>query len=452
MKLSNLTAISPIDGRYGKKTENLRPLLSEYGLIHQRLYIEIRWLHYLNHKIEGLALSDASLAFLTTLCDTFNEAEAEKIKAIEKTTNHDIKAVEYYLKEKMDTVPELVKAKEFVHFGCTSDDINNLAYALILKTTRDQHLLPALTALQKKLSSMAHTLADAPMLARTHGQPATPSTMGKELANSLHRLQHQSHLLAKQPLSGKINGAVGNFNAHHLAYPTLPWPQFAQEFTEQLGLTYNPYTTQIEPHDTLAEYCHALFRLNTILIDLARDCWGYISLGYFSLQKIADEIGSSTMPHKINPIDFENAEGNLGLANALWHFFAERLPISRWQRDLVDSTLLRNLGVAHAHSLIAYDTLLNGLNKLSLNKEALTTELNQHWEVLTEAIQMVMRRYGLAQPYEQLKNLSRGEKIDQIQLHQFIDGLNLPDDVKQQLKTLTPTNYLGFATELAKLI
>lgn len=450
MKLSPLTAISPIDGRYSSRTENLRPLFSEYGLISHRLYIEIKWLQFLNHKIEGLALSQTAIDFLTTIYETFNESEAEKIKDIEKKTNHDIKAIEYYLKDKMEALPELSKAKEFVHFGCTSDDINNLAYALMLKKARQTHLLPTLDRIKNKLHTMAQTMANKPLLARTHGQPATPTTMGKEIANTLHRFNRQCDALKTQVIFGKINGAVGNFNAHHVAYPTLPWPQLAQEFTEGLGLAFNSYTTQIEPHDYIAEYSHTLFRLNTILIDLARDCWSYISLGYFSQNKVEGEVGSSTMPHKINPIDFENAEGNLSLGNALWHFFAERLPISRWQRDLVDSTLLRNLGVAHAHSLIAYESLLTGLNKLSINEINTQADLNAHWEVLTEAIQTVMRRYGLEQPYEQLKALSRGEKIDKTRLHAFIDELNLPVKVKKQLKQLTPLNYLGFAEELAK--
>lgn len=451
MNLSPLTAISPIDGRYSKKTEKLRPLLSEYGLIHQRLFVEIEWLTFLSKHIKDLALSNKAITFLSEVYKNFNETEAKKVKDIEQKTNHDLKAVEYYLKEKMDEVNELAKIKEFIHFGCTSDDINNLAYALILKDTRHEHMLPTLIKLREKLAAMAHSLKDKAILARTHGQPATPTTMGKELANFVHRLDRQIELFKAQPILGKINGAVGNFNAHHTAYPDLDWPKLARNFTEQLGLTYNAYCTQIEPHDYIAEYSQNLFRANTLLIDLSRDCWAYISLGYFSQRKVEGEVGSSTMPHKVNPIDFENAEGNLSIANALWHFFAERLPISRWQRDLVDSTLLRNLGVAHAHSIIAYESLLTGLNKLDLNDAITEADLNNHWEVLTEAIQTVMRRYRLEQPYERLKALSRGEKVDKQQLHKFIDGLDLPADVKTQLKKLTPANYLGFAAELAKI-
>ncbi|MBI5448677.1 MAG: adenylosuccinate lyase [Gammaproteobacteria bacterium] len=452
MKLSSLTALSPIDGRYAAKTESLRPFFSEYALIKYRLHVEIKWLQFLNHKIENLSLSPQAIHFLSLIDENFDEKEAACIKEIEKKTNHDIKAVEYYLKDKMDALPELKIAKEFVHFACTSDDINNLAYALILYQASQSQVLPALEKIKLKLHSMVHDFADKPILSRTHGQAATPSTMGKELANTLHRFNRQYDALNAFTFLGKINGAVGNFNAHHIAYPRLDWPALAREFVEQFGLSFNAYTTQIEPHDSIAEYAHLLFRLDTLLIDLARDCWGYISLGYFSQRKVEGEVGSSTMPHKVNPIDFENAEGNLYVANALWHLFAERLPVSRWQRDLVDSTLLRNLGVAHAHSLIAYQSLLSGLNKLMLNEAYTQADLESHWEVLTEAVQTVMRRYGLPEPYEQLKALSRGESINKKKLHDFIDGLMLPEDVKKQLKNLTPQNYLGFAEHLANLI
>ena len=450
MMLSTLTAISPLDGRYFQKTESLQAFFSEYGLIHYRLYVEIRWLQFLNKKIKELSLSEKAITYLTDLYENFNEQEAEKIKIFEKKTQHDIKAIEYYLKEKMSAHPELAKAIEFVHFACTSDDINNLAYALILLKTRETCILPLLQKLKTILQTMSQTLAPHALLARTHGQPTTPTTMGKEFSNTFHRLTRQYNALLAQPILGKINGAVGNFNAHHVAYPELHWPTLAREFTEQLGLTYNSHTTQIEPHDYIAEYSAIFFRINTLLIDLARDCWGYISLNYFSQKKSDNEVGSSTMPHKINPIDFENAEGNLRFANALWHFFSEQLPVSRWQRDLVDSTIMRNLGVAHGHSILAYEGLIAGLNKLTLNTEYLATELNEHWEVLTEAIQTVMRRYGLEQPYERLKDFSRGKKIDQKQLHAFIDALNLPAEVKITLKKLTPANYLGFAVELAQ--
>lgn len=451
MNLSTLTAISPIDGRYGNKTADLRPIFSEFGLIRFRLHVEIAWLQFLNQHLPELKIDNKSLTHLNDIYEKFSEADAQAIKAIEKTTNHDLKAVEYFLKEKMSALPELNKAKEFIHFACTSDDINNLAYALMIKAGRDQHLLPVLKQLHDRLHNMATHYAEQPMLARTHGQAATPTTLGKEIANTARRLQRQITSLESQAILGKLNGAVGNFNAHHLAYPELDWPVLAKTFTESLGLSYNTHVTQIEPHDALAEYCDIFSRANTILIDFARDCWGYISLGYFTQKTVENEVGSSTMPHKVNPIDFENAEGNLSIANALWQFFASRLPISRWQRDLVDSTLLRNLGVAHAHSLIAYTALMTGLTKLSANTTLLDAELAQHWEVLTEAIQTVMRRYGLEQPYERLKALSRGKEITQKELHHFIDTLELPNDIKDSLKTLKPSNYLGYAAKLARM-
>lgn len=451
MNLSTLTAISPIDGRYANKTAGLRPIFSEFGLIRFRLHVEIAWLQFLNKHLPELKIDKKSLAYLSEIHEKFSETDAKAIKDIEKITNHDLKAVEYFLKERMSALPELNKAKEFIHFACTSDDINNLAYALMIKAGRDQHLLPVLKQLHHQLHSMAIHYAEQPMLARTHGQAATPTTLGKEIANTAMRLQRQILSIESQVILGKLNGAVGNFNAHHIAYPELDWPVLAKTFTESLGLSYNTHVTQIEPHDALAEYCDTFARANTVLIDFARDCWGYISLGYFTQKTVEDEVGSSTMPHKINPIDFENAEGNLSIANALWKFFASRLPISRWQRDLVDSTLLRNLGVAHAHSLIAYSALITGLNKLSANTTLLDTELAQHWEVLTEAIQTVMRRYGLEQPYERLKALSRGKQITQKELHHFIDTLELPNDIKDSLKALRPGNYLGYAAKLARM-
>ncbi|EKD74450.1 MAG: hypothetical protein ACD_44C00445G0003 [uncultured bacterium] len=450
MKLSTLSAISPLDGRYGKKTENLRGLLSEYGLIRARLFIEIEWLVFLNKKIPDLKLNQKSIQTLKKIYKNFNELEAKEIKKIENKINHDVKAVEYYLKNKMEGSSQLKKAKEFVHFACTSDDINNLAYAILLQELRKNHLLPILTKLKLKLKTMALDTASRPMLSRTHGQAATPTTLGKEIANFLKRLERQTTLLSQQIIFAKINGAVGNFNAHRIAYPQVAWPILAKKFVEQLRLSYNSHTTQIEPHDGIAEYCHVLFRINTLLIHLCRDCWAYISLAYFSQKKQKAEVGSSTMPHKINPIDFENAEGNLSLANALFHFFAERLPVSRWQRDLVDSTLFRNLGIAQAYSLLAYETLLSGLNKLQINEEKISDDLEAHWEVLTEAVQTVMRRYRLKQPYEQLKMLSRGKKMDKETLHHFIDKLHLPSEVKKKLKALTPKDYIGFAKELAK--
>lgn len=451
MLLSSLTAISPVDGRYSETTASLRPIFSEYGLIRFRFIIEIRWLQFLSQHLKEIQLTEADQAFLNEKIATFSENDAQAIKTIEKTSNHDLKAVEYFLKQGFSHSPSLEKAKEFIHFACTSDDINNLAYSLMLKAGRDECLLPALEHIQKQLSAMAHDYAALPMLARTHGQAATPTTLGKEMANIKHRLDRQIEQLKNQTLFGKLNGAVGNFNAHHMAYPELDWPTLAKTFVESLGLSYQTHVTQIEPHDGLAEYADIVSRLNTILIDFSRDMWAYISLAYFSQKKKEEEVGSSTMPHKINPIDFENAEGNLSLANALWHCFSSRLPISRWQRDLVDSTLLRNLGVAHAHTLIACKALSRGLNKVYPNLEALKADLAQHWEVLTEAIQTVMRRYGLPEPYEQLKALSRGKMLKQSDLSQFIDGLKLPNDVKKSLKDLSPHNYLGYAEKLARM-
>jgi len=453
-ELSSLKAISPLDGRYQDKMISLRHIMSEYGLIYYRTLVEIRWLQHLSKRSlfrEVTEFSKNANDTLNAIILNFNEKEAEHIKAIERTTNHDVKAIEYYLKEKM-TDPELSNYKEFIHFACTSEDINNLAYALMLKAARDEALLPSVINIMQLLTNMSHRYAKEPMLARTHGQAATPTTVGKELANVLARLQRQYQQITSINLLGKLNGAVGNFNAHLIAYPEINWQTISEQFIKDLGLLPNVYTTQIEPHDFIAEFCHALSRINTILIDFSRDCWSYISLGYF-VQKVEDkEVGSSTMPHKVNPIDFENAEGNLGIANALLHHFAEKLPISRWQRDLSDSTVLRNLGVAIGHSLLSYQSLLKGLNKLSLNSQRLNEDLNNNWEVLGEALQTVMRRYGIAEPYEKLKALTRGKRIDQAELIAFIDTLALPNEVKTKLKELSPAQYIGMAAELASKI
>jgi len=455
MDLSPLTAVSPLDGRYADKTAQLRTIFSEFGLIRHRLWIEIRWLMALAaepHIKEIPPLSAEAQAFLTELQQEFNLADAQSVKSIEATTNHDVKAVEYFLKQQIAEHPELNKLSEFIHFGCTSEDINNLAYALMLKTAREQCLIPLLNDLLLSLKSLAHTHAGEPLLARTHGQPATPTTVGKEFANFAARLANAILQLQRVIIKGKINGAVGNFNAHYAAYPDVDWLSLSKRLVEELGLSFNPYTTQIEPHDYIAEFAHALMRLNSILIDLNRDLWGYIALGYFGQKAIAHEIGSSTMPHKINPIDFENSEGNLGLANALLGYFATQLPTSRWQRDLVDSTVLRNLGVALGHCLVAYQSSLKGLGKLQVNRECLETDLEHNWEILAEPIQTIMRRYGIEQPYEKLKVLTRGKKINRENLQIFIDELNLPEPIKQQLKSLHPSNYLGIAKLLAEQI
>ncbi len=456
MQLTELTALSPIDGRYGGKTAALRPVCSEYGLIRQRLIVEIRWLQTLAdcpELTEIPAFSPDAQDYLARLIAEFSPAEAEQIKAIEATTNHDVKAVEYYLKQRFAALPELAAVAEFVHFACTSEDINNLAYALMLREARDQHLLPALNALTAQLRQQAHDLADHAMLARTHGQAASPTTMGKELANVVHRLHRQLTQLAAVPILGKLNGAVGNYNAHRIAYPELDWPTLAQELINQrLGLELNPYTTQIEPHDYIAEYSQALIRVHTILLDLCRDLWGYIALGYFRQNTIAGEVGSSTMPHKVNPIDFENAEGNLGLANALLDHLAQKLRVSRWQRDLSDSTALRALGSALGHALIAYHSTARGLRKLQVDPHQLAADLDHNWEVLGEAVQTVMRRYGIDQPYEQLKHLTRGQRIDRQRLQAFIEELAIPDAAKAQLLALTPADYTGNAAEQARAI
>lgn len=455
MELSSLTAISPIDGRYANKTADLRPIFSEYALMRFRLIIEIRWLQTLAQHPQITEISPFSAQaqqILEHIIENFNEVDAQRIKNIEKITNHDVKAVEYFIKEKTADNAELAASCEFIHFACTSEDINNLAYALMLKTARTQSLLPLMDELVPQLKKLAHQYADQPMLSRTHGQSATPTTLGKEFANVVARLQRQQQQFSNVNILGKFNGAVGNFNAHQIAYPNIDWPTLSKHFIESLRLHSNAYTTQIEPHDYIAEYCDALARFNTILIDFARDMWSYISINYFKQQSVAGEVGSSTMPHKINPIDFENAEGNLSLSNALLHHFSSHLPRSRWQRDLRDSTLLRNLGVAIAHTTIGYQSLLKGLSKVVPDIETINADLNQHWEVLAEAIQTVLRSHRIETPYEKLKELTRGQTITQQSLQNFIQSLALPIDVKNELLELTPATYLGKASELAKSI
>ena len=440
MPFSALTALSPLDGRYAAQLDALRPYFSEFGLIRHRVRIEIEWL---------LALAaDASLKEI----GPFSEADGERVKAIEAETNHDVKAIEYWLKERVKSNAEALKAAEFIHFACTSEDINNLAYALALEGARKAVLLPGLDEVIARLRTLAHEHADAPMLSRTHGQPATPTTLGKEIANVVARLQRARAKLAGVAMLGKINGAVGNYNAHMVAYPGFDWEAFAQRFVISLGLEFNPYTTQIEPHDSVAEMLDALARCNTIVLDLDRDVWGYISVGYFKQKLKAGEVGSSTMPHKVNPIDFENSEGNIGSANALLRFLADKLPVSRWQRDLSDSTALRNLGVALGHSLLAYKSCLRGLNKLELDAHRLAEDLDANWEVLAEPIQTAMRRYGLPNPYEQLKELTRGKRLDAAAMRAFIATLKLPEADKQRLLALSPASYIGKAAELARRI
>jgi adenylosuccinate lyase len=455
MELSPLTTISPIDGRYAEKTEELRASFSEFGLIRHRVLIEIRWLQTLSQNpeiAEVPPLSGHAVSILDAIVDNFDLADAQRIKNIERTTNHDVKAVEYFLKEKVAGDKELEAISEFIHFACTSEDITNLAYGLMLREARSSSILPLWEEIIQAFTDLAHRHARQPMLSRTHGQPATPTTLGKEMANFVYRLKRQYQQLIAAPLLGKINGAVGNFNAHLVAYPKLDWSDLARAFVEDLGLSWNPYTTQIEPHDSLAEFCACLSRFNTILIDFCRDLWGYIALGYFRQKVVAVEVGSSTMPHKVNPIDFENAEGNLGIANALFEHFAHTLPISRWQRDLTDSTRLRNLGVAIAHAIIAYQACLKGLTKLEADAEAIHRDLDNAWEVLTEPVQTVMRRYGIEEAYEQLKHLSRGQAIDQKRLHEFIATLAIPEEEKDRLRALTPSTYIGNAEALAKSI
>ncbi len=454
--LTTLNALSPLDGRYQTKLDSLRPYFSEYALIKHRAWVEVEWLKALSAAkdlAEIAPFSAETIQELDAAILNFSEADAAQVKAIEARTNHDVKALEYWLKEKFDINHEIKKASEFIHFACTSEDINNLSHGLMLKSARDTVMLPFLADLIARLTELSHQLADQPMLSRTHGQTASPTTMGKELANVVYRLQRQQKQLQNNDILGKINGAVGNFNAHLSAYPTFDWESFAKHFVESLGLVHNPMTIQIEPHDYMAELYDTLARINTILIDLNRDIWGYISVGYFKQKVKAGEIGSSTMPHKVNPIDFENSEGNLGLANAVLRHMAEKLPISRWQRDLTDSTVLRNMGVAFGYTLLGYDSCLRGLNKLEINAAKLAEDLDNSWEVLAEPIQTVMRRYGIENPYEQLKELTRGKGgINKASLHTFISGLKIPADAKQLLLEMTPASYIGKASALTKHI
>jgi len=456
MQLSSLTAVSPVDGRYAGKTSALRPIFSEFGLIRCRVQVEVRWLQRLaaHPSIpEVPPFSAEANSVLNQLAENFQLEHAERVKEFERTTNHDVKAVEYLLKEQAKQLPELAKVNEFIHFACTSEDINNLSHALMLREGRDSVLLPLMRRLAESIRSLAMQFAEVPMLSRTHGQPASPTTLGKELANVVYRLERQIAQVAAVPLLGKINGAVGNYNAHLSAYPEIDWEANAREFIEgDLGLTWNPYTTQIEPHDYIAELFDAIARFNTILIDFDRDVWGYISLGYFKQKTVAGEIGSSTMPHKVNPIDFENSEGNLGIANALFQHLASKLPISRWQRDLTDSTVLRNLGVGFAHSVIAYEASLKGIGKLELNIARIAEDLDACWEVLAEPVQTVMRRYAVENAYEKLKDLTRGKGITPEALQSFIDGLDIPAEAKAELRKLTPANYIGNAVAQAKRI
>ncbi|MFZ6752284.1 adenylosuccinate lyase [Undibacterium sp. Dicai25W] len=455
MSLSSLSALSPLDGRYAAKVDALRSTLSEAGFMHHRVKVEISWLQALSQAgfDEIKPFSTAANALLDKLAAEFSEADAQRIKDIEAVTNHDVKAVEYWLKEQVKDVPELVAASEFIHFACTSEDINNTSHGMMLKTARDSVMLPALNKLITRLTELAHTNADVPMLSRTHGQAASPTTLGKEMANVVARLQRALKRIEQVEILGKMNGAVGNYNAHLSAYPHYDWESFSKNVIEQrLGLTYNPYTIQIEPHDYMAEMFDAFARVNTILLDLNRDIWGYISVGYFKQKTKAGEIGSSTMPHKVNPIDFENSEGNLGLANSLLRHLSEKLPVSRWQRDLTDSTVLRNIGVALGYTLLAYDSCLRGLNKLETNPERLAADLDATWEVLAEPVQTVMRRYAIENPYEQLKELTRGKGISKEALREFVESLAIPQEAKDVLLAMTPANYIGIAAKLAKAI
>ena len=455
MKLSALSAVSPIDGRYGGKTEPLREVFSEFGLIKRRVLVEVRWLQCLAAH-DGIpevpALSKAANRSLNSIADKLREVDARRIKDIEATTNHDVKAVEYFIKERFDGNDELKGISEFVHFACTSEDINNLSHALMLRDGLQDVLLPAMNNVATALSKLATDTAEAAMLSRTHGQTASPTTMGKEVANVVARLHRQLDQLGKLEFLGKINGAVGNYNAHLSAYPDVDWQANAETFVTSLGLSWNPYTTQIEPHDYMAELFDTVARFNTILIDFNRDIWGYVSLGYFKQKTIAGEVGSSTMPHKVNPIDFENAEGNLGLANAVLQHMSAKLPISRWQRDLTDSTVLRNMGVGAAYSLIAYQSALKGIGKLELNEARLSQDLNNSWEVLAEPIQTVMRRYGIKKPYEKLKELTRGQDMSAEVIQEFVSKLDLPEQARKELLALTPASYIGNAVAQARSI
>ena len=455
MSLSSLSALSPLDGRYASKLDALRATLSEYGFMHHRVKVEISWLQALSQAgfDEIKPFSASANALLDKVATEFSEQDAQRIKEIEAVTNHDVKAVEYWLKEQVKDVPELVAASEFIHFACTSEDINNTSHGMMLKTARDSVMVPALQKLIARLTELAHLNADVPMLSRTHGQAASPTTLGKEMANVVARLQRAIKRIEQVEILGKMNGAVGNYNAHLSAYPHHDWESFSKNVIEQrLGLTYNPYTIQIEPHDYMAEMFDAFARVNTILLDLNRDIWGYISVGYFKQKTKAGEIGSSTMPHKVNPIDFENSEGNLGLANSLLRHLSEKLPVSRWQRDLTDSTVLRNIGVALGYTLLAYDSCLRGLNKLETNPERLAADLDATWEVLAEPVQTVMRRYAIENPYEQLKELTRGKGISKEALREFVEGLAIPQEAKDVLLAMTPANYIGIAAKLAKAI
>jgi len=455
MQFSKISALSPLDGRYCKKVAALRPIFSEYGLIRARITIEVRWLQMLaaNTDISEVpAFSKEANSFLDEIISNFSETDAERVKGIETTTNHDVKAVEYFLKEKVAGNAELAASSGFFHFACTSEDINNLSYALMLRQARDSVLVPAIEDVIHDITNGARAYAGQPMLARTHGQPASPTTMGKEWANVVYRLRRTLDQINAVPILGKVNGAVGNYNAHLAAYPDLNWPAIARDFVESLGINWSPYTTQIEPHDYIAELNDAVARFNTILMDFCRDIWGYVSLGYFRQRVVAGEVGSSTMPHKVNPIDFENAEGNLGLANAVLRHLAEKLPISRWQRDLTDSTVLRNIGVGFGYSLLAYASARKGLAKLEIHADALNADLNAFWEVLGEAVQTVMRRYGLENPYEQMKELTRGKAITPKRLREFVENLDIPDDARQRLLELTPATYTGNAEGQARNI
>jgi adenylosuccinate lyase len=451
MELSALTAVSPVDGRYGTKTIALRSIFSEFGLLKYRTIVEIRWLQSLaatDSIKEVPAFSDDANALLDRIAAEFDEQDAARIKEIERTTNHDVKAVEYFLKEKIADNAELHAVSEFIHFACTSEDINNLSHALMLKEARDTVIVPEMQRLADAVKDLSQQFRDVPMLSRTHGQPASPSTMGKEMANVAYRMARQIKQVESTEILGKINGAVGNYNAHLSAYPEIDWHAYSEAFVTSLGIDWNPYTTQIEPHDYIAELFDAVARFNTILIDFDRDIWGYIALGHFKQKTVEGEIGSSTMPHKVNPIDFENSEGNLGLANAIFSHLGQKLPISRWQRDLTDSTVLRNLGVGVGYTLIAYASTLKGISKLEVNQAALEAELDKNWEVLAEPIQTVMRRYGIEKPYEKLKELTRGKRVDGEGMRAFVDGLDLPEHEKARLKQMTPANYIGDAVKL----
>lgn len=455
MELSSLTAISPVDGRYGDKTRDLRPIFSEYGLIRHRVLVEVGWLQALARHPdipEVPPLSEHAVHILDRIVEAFGIEDAQRVKNIERTTNHDVKAVEYFLKERITGNNELEKVSEFIHFACTSEDVNNLSYALMLREARTQALLPLIDQLIDAIRRLAHDYADQPMLSRTHGQPASPTTLGKEMANVVYRLKRQREQIVTVPLLGKINGAVGNYNAHLAAYPEVDWQALAQEFITNLGLDWNPYTTQIEPHDYLAELFNAVARLNTVLLDFCRDLWGYIAIGYFKQRLVGSEVGSSTMPHKVNPIDFENAEGNLGVANALLDHLAAKLPVSRWQRDLSDSTVLRTLGVGFAHCLVAYQACLKGIDKLEVDRDRLYADLEANWEVMAEPIQTVMRRYGIDRPYERLKALTRGQQVNQAVIKDFVEGLAIPEEARRLLRELIPATYTGNAAEQARKI